>query len=933
MGGKSKKQTVGYKYYLGQHLIMCHGPIDAITRATVDDRLAWSGYETGGQITVNAPELFGGEGREGGVSGVIDIEMGAPTQGQNSYLLAKLGALIPAYRGVVGAVFRQCYLGNNPYLKAWRFRGQRIHVRQNGIEQWYRSRAPIGSLEGVNAIYIALDKSASMGTLMSNGQTRLANAKVAVNGVLDYISQFLGTSVTVDIQIVAWGATRTSILRRAVDAGDISALKAFVNAITTVSGTDFRQGVADVAGFFGGAPAGAKRTVIFATDGEPNIGGSPDAATIAAQASATLFSTSGLSSFGFNIDLEDTTYTAQMDNTPSDGVPVVDGSDSSSLLLSVLGILGGSVDLNPIHIIRECLTDPEWGMGYTDNDIDAASFEAAADQLVIEALGMSLLWDKQIRLEVFVDEVKKHIDAALYVSRSTGKFVVKLIRNDYDPDDLILLDESNIARVEDPSRASFGELVNSVTVKYWDAATGKDASLTVTDTAMVQVQGAVINTTLQYPGFTNARTATIAAQRDLKALSAPALSCTIFADSTAKDLKVGDVFKFSWSRWGLSETIMRVTGIAYGTGRSNQVRINCTQDEYDTNTNIVVSVPGNEWTDPSLPPSAATYQFAAEAPYYEIVQVLGQADADNKLLTHPEIGYVLGAVSRAPSAINARMWVDSGTGYEDTGTVDFSPYGELLTNITKTQTAFTLTAMEDQDEIVIGTHFQVDDEIMRIDSINTGTGAVTVGRGVLDTVPAEHLAGAIAFFWDQYAGFDPTEYVDGESVDVKIAAVSGAGVQPLSEVAAMPVAIDQRAARPYAPGDLRLNGESYAVNPLYTGAVTVTWAHRDRTQQTSGTLIDHTAGNIGPEAGTVYRLRGYIDDVLDYEEDDIAGTTASWSPSTQSENCRVEIHAKRDGLYSWQAPSHTFSNATSGAIFTEEGDSRLTEEGDTRYSE
>ena len=42
MGGSSKKQTVGYRYSLGAHLALCHGPVDAIREIRVDDRIAWS---------------------------------------------------------------------------------------------------------------------------------------------------------------------------------------------------------------------------------------------------------------------------------------------------------------------------------------------------------------------------------------------------------------------------------------------------------------------------------------------------------------------------------------------------------------------------------------------------------------------------------------------------------------------------------------------------------------------------------------------------------------------------------------------------------------------------------------------------------------------------------------------------------------------------
>lgn len=41
MGG-SKSQTVGYRYSLGMHLALCHGPVDAIREILVDRRTAWS---------------------------------------------------------------------------------------------------------------------------------------------------------------------------------------------------------------------------------------------------------------------------------------------------------------------------------------------------------------------------------------------------------------------------------------------------------------------------------------------------------------------------------------------------------------------------------------------------------------------------------------------------------------------------------------------------------------------------------------------------------------------------------------------------------------------------------------------------------------------------------------------------------------------------
>lgn len=106
------KVTVGHKYYLGMHMVLCHGATagETITlhEIWVGDQRKWSGTSTGGAITVS------------GV-GTVDFLNGNPAQGRNAYLQSQLGADIPAFRGVVSVVLRQVYLGESPYMEPWTF--------------------------------------------------------------------------------------------------------------------------------------------------------------------------------------------------------------------------------------------------------------------------------------------------------------------------------------------------------------------------------------------------------------------------------------------------------------------------------------------------------------------------------------------------------------------------------------------------------------------------------------------------------------------------------------------------------------------------------------------------------------------------------------------------------------------------------------------
>lgn len=891
MGGKSKKVTVGYKYYLGEHMVLCHGPIDELSKIEVDERAAWEGVATGGQIVVAAEELFGGESREGGVSGVVDVDMGGPAQGQNSYLAAQLGSTVPAYRGVVSAILRQCYLGNNPYLKAWKFRGTRIHKAADGAEQWYDVKSAIPSIS--DAKYLGMYLVWQMRGSTPDGDGGYFVDEITPNAVQSttFVS---GDGQTYNVPLRVQGNTE---------------LRTYTGS-TPLAGTVVQ----------GGTPGPLSGYNVY------KIEVSNPAATYYLNNGS---SASGVTSINtaFTIPITDgatVTFTASSD----------DGRMIGTYQYLGVSIAGVPFDMNPAHIIRECLTNADWGMGYLEEDIDDVSFTYAADQLHAEGLGMSLLWDRQIQIDAFIQEIVKHIDAALYVDRTTGKFALKLIRDDYDPDSLIVLDESNISKVANPARSTFGELYNSVSINYWDVQTGKDASLTITDTALSQMQGAVINTTLQYPGFTNARNATIAGQRDLRVLSAPFLSCTIYADKTAENLNIGDTFKFSWSRWSITEMVMRVTGIAFGDGKTKQIRITCTQDVFSTPTVTVVNPnTGTAWVDPSAPPTVAANQLAFEAPYYELVQALGQSDIDSSLASKSDIGYLMATAAKPSSAINARLWVDDGGGYEDVGGLDFCPYAVLDSAMSKISTVVSYTGEADLDQVELGTHCQIGNELCRVDAIDTGAGTLTLGRGVLDTVPEEHEAGEQVFFWDLFSGYDPTEYVSGEEIDAKVQPVSGSGVVSLGDIAEQTVTMEQRAFRPYPPGDLRINTESYTPEAFYEDEIAISWAHRDRVQQTSGTFADHFDGDIGPEAGQVYRVQGYIDGVLVHTEDDIAGTSTTWTPSDGG-LVKIEVHAKRDGVYSWQAPSHEFFY-TGGAdvLITEADDVRYTEEGVIRVTE
>src|SRR5690606_29186921 len=102
MGGKSGSKIVGYQYAMGLHFSLCHGPVDTIEQILVGDRVAYDTQITGSTtFTIRKPNLFGGNDKEGGIVGEMDVMMGESTQAANAYLQSVQGMNQPGYRGLV----------------------------------------------------------------------------------------------------------------------------------------------------------------------------------------------------------------------------------------------------------------------------------------------------------------------------------------------------------------------------------------------------------------------------------------------------------------------------------------------------------------------------------------------------------------------------------------------------------------------------------------------------------------------------------------------------------------------------------------------------------------------------------------------------------------------------------------------------------------
>lgn len=868
--GSKKQQTIGYRYKLGIHLIGCHGPVDNVSEFLADKKIAWSGSSSGGIITVNAEDLFGGDEKEGGVSGQIYIEMGLPSQGQNSYLASNLlPSLVPNFRGLLGFVFKSFYIGTQTYLKKLSFRATRIHLRENGIVQWYDAKSEI-SFAGV------------LGDQLGPTSEGWSYLQVTLSDNSDYSSDTFDYS--------SWAIGQTPFANQDghpySEAGGYPAIKNTNWDINTKIWVRKNFTVATIAGFSltvfvdNYATVWVNGILVLQRSGSGNVGSTENFMHEVVVPSEVL--RTGLNSIVLLAE---------------------DYGVYSYVAFKISSQDKIHKDMNPAHIIRECLTNPDWGMGYTDSNIDDTSFTKAADTLYDEAMGMSLLWNQQTEIEDFIKLVIRHIDAVLFVDRHTGKFNLKLVRNDYNELDLMILDESSISKLENFTRPQFGELTNSVTVKYWDALNNVDATTTIQDIALAQMQGVTIGVTNEYPGFTYYLIAAKVAQRDMKTLSSAIASCTIYAKRSASVLNIGDVFKLSWSDLDVNQLVMRIASIDYGDGKNNQVRIQCTEDIYGLPSVSLVAPPVLEWKDPNVYPISATNRLIYEVPYLEAVQQYSQNEIDALILADSNVGYA-GATAKKPesSFLNANMYVDSGAGYKNETTIDFCPAAKLTASIDKMAISFNINNAINIESAIDGSWFQINNEIMVKVSYLEPT--LTVKRGALDTVPENHNVNSILYFWDNFASNDDNKYLVGESLNIKLATVSGLGELPLAAAPIDVLNIVGRMAKPYPPGNFKINNLYFPLSAIDN--LDLTWAHRDKKLQTGGSYLGFLDSSIGPESGTTYNIRIYNNNnnSLIYQELDYSGNSFSAQSRVYTSSIKIELESIREGLQSYQKYSH-----------------------------
>jgi len=241
--------------------------------------------------------------------------------------------------------------------------------------------------------------------------------------------------------------------------------------------------------------------------------------------------------------------------------------------------------LNVVHVIRECLTSETFGRGVSTDRIDSVTFEAAADTLYTEQIGISYKYvPSSNSMADFLKKLEDIMDGVIYFDHSVGKYKIKLIRDDYDSSTLDEYDKDDFAIVTF-GRQAYYQVPSETIVKYSDMNSAKSGIAKDDDLSIMRIQGeSPVSQTFDWPMITNPDTAAKLASREQDQVSKIPAFLRLSTNRSMYAVQRGDVFKITHPRLvagGITEMTVRVTSIDRGELEAGEMFIDVVEEIFE----------------------------------------------------------------------------------------------------------------------------------------------------------------------------------------------------------------------------------------------------------------------------------------------------------------------------------------------------------------
>lgn len=767
MGSKKAQKFPVADYAMTIHYGICYGVLDSVNKIFVKELPVWCGKLTEpGTISVDLPELFGGDTSEGGVRGVMDIYFGSDTQIMSAETAAQYDltpTTMPGYRQLANIMFRGAtddvgfkWNSNNPYLPGAWINGTRI-PKQLSTEFaviYPNGRDYTETVADVPSGNSAVSRDpVAMGALAEDIDAGLVTYNYAATG--SFSALYTGDPLT--------GAVQVQMHFYDEDDSEIAGSAVFLGGVVTGGATITADGA---------LPAGTRRY------------------TVALIVIPT-----------FPIGAVNSSGRAGSFSYPSNG-PSWCATDGS---------LASLPQANPAHMIFEAITDSDLGMGGTAEDVDIASFMYAAETFYNEGFGLTAFWSDQSEVESYCNEIINHVQAALFLSPTTGLWTLVPYRADYDINTIPVLDETNCT-LENNQRKGLGETVNEIVISWTNPDTEEPETLTFQDPGNIAAQGALVSTTRPYYMIRHERLANKVGARDIRAASYPLYATDAYVDRSLRGLHPGSVVKLNWEADGIVGMAMRVGEIDYGQPGDSKIKLALTEDIFGLESTTYTTTQRSLWLDESLiAPTPMTYVDFMTAPLSLFLRA-GNSITDIELADYPLVPVVVLAKRDGGGAVSTFSL--AGQGFLPNGDPTTKVLGKLPPTPSGTTTA---VLAAEPDSVMAAAEVSrflganaaspgmfiklglgdVTSELVMLDVYDSGAETWTVARGMFDTIPRRWPVGTRGWYLGDFLiPVDPSQQNDGVEVTYRLLPTSSGGTLALAD--STPYEFTPTA-RPYCP--------------------------------------------------------------------------------------------------------------------------------------
>lgn len=266
-------------------------------------------------------------------------------------------------------------------------------------------------------------------------------------------------------------------------------------------------------------------------------------------------------------------------------------------------------DINPAHALWYILTSK---IKLSENFLDGYSFEKTARALKDEGFGISFVMSRSNEAKEWIKEILRTIDGVLYINKSNSKLALKILRDDYSPDNLFKINESNSANVKF-TRKSWDDTYSKCIIKYTDNVQNIEASVSAINTATKNTLGYEKTYECEFMTISNAKNAKIVLNRIMRKMSYPFASVKMSVSAELfKNLCVGDVVLFSNEKLKIKDMRLRILNLG-GEKDEPYIEVEAVEDVFALKNITVTSVQDSLYKPVDLKVGEIKYYNAVEA--------------------------------------------------------------------------------------------------------------------------------------------------------------------------------------------------------------------------------------------------------------------------------------------------------------------------------